>query len=67
MAFSCSKWCWSDIKTYYHVKRRLRQTNQDLSGLTRGELEVLLQVGAFTAVFFIFTLVQAIFNQQTTG
>uniref|UniRef100_A0A8R1XTW8 Letm1 RBD domain-containing protein n=1 Tax=Onchocerca volvulus TaxID=6282 RepID=A0A8R1XTW8_ONCVO len=37
------KWCWSDIKTYYRLKKDLRTKTRQLSELKRSELEILLQ------------------------
>ncbi|KAM3721728.1 LETM1 domain-containing protein [Dirofilaria immitis] len=37
------KWCWSDIKTYYQLKKDLRTKTRQISELKRSELEILLQ------------------------
>ncbi|VDK87995.1 unnamed protein product [Litomosoides sigmodontis] len=37
------KWCWSDIKTYYRLKKDLRTNRRQISELKRPELEILLQ------------------------
>ncbi|OZC05153.1 LETM1-like protein [Onchocerca flexuosa] len=37
------KWCWSDVKIYYRLKKDLRTKTRQLSELKRSELEILLQ------------------------
>uniref|UniRef100_A0A915PXB6 Letm1 RBD domain-containing protein n=1 Tax=Setaria digitata TaxID=48799 RepID=A0A915PXB6_9BILA len=37
------KWCWSDIKTYYRLKKDLKSNVRRISDLKRSELEILLQ------------------------
>ncbi|EFO24865.2 hypothetical protein LOAG_03622 [Loa loa] len=43
MVMDGCKWCWSDIKTYYRLKKDLRTKTRQISELKRSELEILLQ------------------------
>uniref|UniRef100_A0A0R3RXW5 Letm1 RBD domain-containing protein n=1 Tax=Elaeophora elaphi TaxID=1147741 RepID=A0A0R3RXW5_9BILA len=43
MVMNGCKWCWSDIKTYYRLKKDLRTKSRQISELKRPELEILLQ------------------------
>ncbi|KAL3997295.1 LETM1-like family protein [Acanthocheilonema viteae] len=43
MVMNGCKWCWSDIKTYYRLKKDLRTKTRQISELKRPELEILLQ------------------------
>ncbi|VDO30728.1 unnamed protein product [Brugia timori] len=43
MVISGCKWCWSDIKIYYRLKKDLRTKTRQISELKQSELKILLQ------------------------
>ncbi|KAK6105740.1 LETM1-like family protein [Brugia pahangi] len=43
MVINGCKWCWSDIKIYYRLKKDLRTKTRQISELKQSELEILLQ------------------------
>ncbi|RCN29953.1 hypothetical protein ANCCAN_24280 [Ancylostoma caninum] len=44
MVVDGSRWCFSDIKVYFRIKRELSAKKKELTDLTMEELEVLIQV-----------------------
>ncbi|KIH64214.1 hypothetical protein ANCDUO_05480 [Ancylostoma duodenale] len=54
MVVDGSRWCFSDIKVYFRIKRELSSKKKELTDLTMEELEVLIQKTIFPKLIFDF-------------